>query len=476
MMRKQLSGKIGLGLILGLLTAIVCWGTGAAPQVSAQEKNSGPAMEVTVYNQDLALVKERRMMDLPAGAGAIRFAEVAALIDPSSVKFKTPGAPGVRVLEQNYEYDVVSDVKLLQKYLGAKIKITDTGGVTLEGYLAGAGENLIIAAQPSGGEVKILKSAQIQTISLPEMPDGLVTKPTLVWLLQNPGKAGRYPVEVSYLTGGLSWKADYVATINGTDDRIDLTGWVTLNNQSGGDYPIARLKLVAGDVNRASEASRYGGAKKFLYEATAANAPDPSFEEKSFFEYHLYTLSRPTTLKNFQIKQVELLSAGSVPARKLFVYEGAADLKKVKVMLEVKNGKEENLGMPLPQGRIRVQKADHEGSLQFIGEDRIDHTPEGEKLRIYLGNAFDIVGERARTEVKETTERTREESYRIKIRNHKNENVTVTVIENLSGWHEWKIVKSDQKYTKTEAGKAEFNIAVPPDGEKTVNYTVRYKR
>ena len=474
MMKKQLFGKIVFGLILGLFIAAAFWGERITPPVSAADQNDGPALELTVYNQNLALVKDRRMMNLPAGITGTSFTEVAALIDPSSVKFRTPGVTGIRVLEQNYEYDVVSDSKLLQKYIGAKIKVTDTKEVTVEGYLAGAGENLIITTLPSGGEVKILKAAQIEVISFPEMPNGLVTKPTLVWLLQNQGKEGRYPVEVSYLTGGLSWKADYVATINEADNRIDLTGWVTLDNQSGGDYPNARLKLVAGDVNRAPVANR-ALAKKFLYEAEVAAGNDQSFEEKSFFEYHLYTLSRPTTLKNFQMKQVELLTSDSVPAKKLFVFEGAADPKKVKVMLEVKNGKEENLGMPLPQGRIRVQKADHEGSLQFIGEDRIDHTPKDEKIRINLGNAFDIVGERIRTEVKEPAKRTREESYRIKIRNHKTEGVTVTAIENLSGWHEWKIIKSDQKYTKTEAGKAEFNVAVPPDGERVINYTVRYK-
>jgi hypothetical protein len=472
-MEKQLFRKASIGVILGLLLVTAYWGIGETT-IFALEKNADSTMELTVYNQNLALVKDRRIMNLPAGIANMSFTEVAAQIDPSSVKFGTPGAPGIRVLEQNYEYDVISDSKLLQKFIGACIKVTDAKGVTVEGYLIGTGENLILSAQPSGGEVKILKAAQIQTIAFPEMPNGLVAKPTLVWLVHNPGKEGRYPVEVSYLTEGLSWKADYVATINEAENRIDLTGWVTLDNQSGGDYLNARLKLVAGDVNRAPEAGREM-TRKVLYEAVAATAANESFEERSFFEYHLYTLPRTTTLKNFQMKQVELLTANSVPAKKLFIYEGAANPKKVKIMLEVKNGKEENLGMPLPQGRIRVQKADYEGSLQFIGEDRIDHTPEGEKLRIYLGNAFDIVGERVRLEVKEPAERTREESFRIKLRNHKTESVTVTAVENLSAWHEWKITKSDCKYTKTEAGKAEFNVTIPPDGEKVINYTVRYK-
>ncbi|MGE5606680.1 MAG: DUF4139 domain-containing protein [Bacteroidota bacterium] len=307
------------------------------------------------------------------------------------------------------------------------------------------------------------------------MPNVLVTRPTLVWLLSNPNQARKQQVEVTYLTQGISWNADYVATVNQTDERLELIGWVTLDNKSGSDYKQAKLKLVAGDVNRVPEEMRPVVDKALLMRAAKPEAADFEFVEESFFEYHLYTLERTTTIKNNQVKQVELLTSASIPAQKLFIYEGAINPNKVKVMLEFKNSEENNLGMPLPMGRIRVQKADSEGSLQFIGEDRIDHTPKDEKVRIYMGNAFDIKGERIRTEVREPSKNTREESYRITLRNHKKEPVMVTAVEYLDRWNEWQIIKKDHDFVKTEAGKAEFTVNIPADGEKVINYTVRYR-
>lgn len=247
-------------------------------------------VELTVYNQDLALVKERRIMELPAGFGELRFTEVAALIDPTSVWFRSLTEPKVRVLEQNYKYDVINDRKLLQKYLGQKIRLTTVKGDNYEGYLIGAGANLIIAAKPDGGEVKVIKSEQLQAVFFPEMPGGLVVRPTLVWLLSNPNKAGKQQVEVTYLTRGLSWKADYVATVNQLEDRLDLIGWVTLDNKSGSEYKQAKLKLVAGDVNRVPETMRPEAEKVLLMRATKEEAADAGFAEESFFEYHLYVI------------------------------------------------------------------------------------------------------------------------------------------------------------------------------------------
>ncbi len=445
--------------------------------IFALDRNqTGAGVELTVYNQDLALVKERRMLELRAGVGELKFTDVAALIDPTSVWFRSLTDPEVKVLEQNYEYDVINDAKLLQKYLGQKIRLTTVKGDNFEGYLVSTGPDIILASKPEGGEVKAIKSQQIQGIFFPEMPGGLVVRPTLVWLLSNPNQAGKQQVEVTYLTRGISWKADYVATVNQTDDRLDLIGWVTLDNQSGSEYKQARLKLVAGDVNRVPEEMRPEAEKVFLMRAAKAEAADAGFEEESFFEYHLYTLGRTTTIKNNQVKQVELLTSASIPVRKLFIYEGAVNPGKVKVMLELKNSEENNLGMPLPKGRIRVQKADSEGSLQFIGEDRIDHTPKDEKVRIQMGNAFDIKGERIRTEVREPSKNTREESYRITLRNHKKEPVTLTTVEYLNRWSEWQIIKKDCDFIKTEAGKAEFTVIIPADGEKVINYTVRYRQ
>jgi hypothetical protein len=442
---------------------------------AAEQKQAGESVELTVYNQDLALVKERRMLELPAGVGELRFTDVAALIDPASVWFRSLTDPKVKVLEQNYEYDVISDVKLLQKYLGRKIRLATVKGESYEGYLVSADANIIIASKPGGGEVKVINSGQIQGIFFPEMPGGLVVRPTLVWLLSNPNQTRKQQVEVSYLTGGLSWKADYVATVNQTDDRLDLMGWVTLDNKSGIEYQQAKLKLVAGDVNRVPKETEPEAAKAFMMRAAKEEAY-AGFAEESFFEYHLYTLGRSTAIKNNQVKQVELLTAASIPVKKLFIYEGAINPNKVKVMLELKNSKENNMGMPLPKGRIRVQKADSEDSLQFIGEDRIDHTPKDEKVRIYMGNAFDIKGERIRTEVRTPSKNTREESYRITLRNHKKEPVTITAVEYPNRWSEWQIIKKDCDFVKTDAGKAEFTATIPADGEKVINYTVRYKQ
>ena len=470
---NSFSKRIGFWpLLTVLLIVVVVTGSGI---FAVAKDQPGEGVELTVYNQDLALVKERRMLELPSGVGELRFTDVAALIDPSSVWFRSLTDPKVKVLEQNYEYDVISDAKLLQKYLGQKIRLATVKGETYEGYLVGTGANLIIASKPEGGEVKVINSGQIQGVFFPELPGGLVVRPTLVWLLSNPNRTGKQQVEVTYLTGGLSWKADYVATVNQTDDRLDLIGWVTLNNESGIEYKEAKLKLVAGEVNRVPE-ERPEAAKVFLMRAAKEEVADAGFEEESFFEYHLYTLGRSTTIKNNQVKQVELLTAASIPVKKLFIYEGAINPDKVKVMLELKNSKENNMGMPLPKGRIRVQKADSEGSLQFIGEDRIDHTPKDEKVRVYMGNAFDIKGERIRTEVREPSKNIREESYRITLRNHKKEPVTITAVEHLNRWSEWQIIKKDCDFVKTEAGKAEFTVTIPAEGEKVINYTVRYKQ
>lgn len=459
--------------LVSLITIITVWGADQEqPKTEGGQPTKGQSVQLTVYNQNLALVKDRRVLLLSNGVSNYRFTDVASEIDPTSVKFFTPNVSGIRVLEQNYEYDVVSDSKLLQKFLGEKITVIDTKGEVVTGYLLGAGENLVISSKESGGEVQIIKNSQIKAIQFPELPGGLVVKPTLVWLIQNANKTGEQLVEVSYLTGGLSWNVDYVATINQNDDRVDLTGWVTLNNQSGTGYENASLKLIAGDVNRVKEEEVQ---LKGLMLTRAEVADATSFNEESFFEYHMYTLNRPTSLKNNQIKQVELLAANKVNAKKLFIYEGARNPKEIKTMLEFTNSTANNMGMPLPKGRIRVQKADQSGSLQFIGEDRIDHTPKDETVRIYLGDAFDIVGERIQTEVKEVSKNSRELSYRIVLRNHKKEAVTVTAVETMPYRRDWKITNSSHNYTKKDATKVEFVVKIPANGEQVIAYTVRYK-
>lgn len=454
---------VGFILIVGLTASLAVFGSETGPKTG---------IELTVYNENLALVKEQRQLDFPAGTGVIRFSDVTEQIDPATVTLTVPGLAGVKLLEQNYEYDLVNESRLLEKYLGEKITLTDTDGKQISGYLMGSGSSIILSTQADGGEVRVIKASQIKSIVFSQLPGGLVVKPTLTWLVQNPSAAVKQWANVSYLTGGLSWEADYVATINETDDRIDLNGWVTLNNRSGAEFADARLKLVAGEVNRVTENQEAVTAVK--YEQLRAKMMDNSFEEQSFFEYHLYTLGRPTTLKNNQMKQVELLTTSAVPAVKRFIYQGATD-NKVRVYLELKNSAENGLGMPLPKGKIRVQKADAEGSLQFVGEDRLDHIAKDEQVRVLLGNAFDIVGERVQTEVKKPSKNTREETYRITLRNHKTEAVTITVLENISGWYESDIIKTTHDYVKTAVGKVEFQVKLPADEEVVLEYTVKYK-
>jgi len=431
------------------------------------------SIELTVYQNDLALVKEHRNLPIPTGIGSVSFANVAACIDPTSVRFTALTAPNIRVLEQNYEYDIVNDRKLLQKYLGQKISVTNSKGEIILGYLISADENLILSSQANSGQIQIIKAAQIQAISFPELPNGLIMRPTLVWLTNNPNKAGKQMTELTYLTTGLSWQANYVATINQDDNQVDLSSWVTLDNKSGTSYNEARLKLIAGDVNRVSKAEP-GELRDVMYKAEATQGVE-NFSEKTFFEYHLYTLTRPTTLKEQQLKQVELLSATKIPAQKLFIYDSARNVKKIRTMLEFTNSTKNNLGMPLPKGIIRVQKADSDQALQFIGEDQIDHTPKDEKVRIYLGDAFDLTANRIQTNTKVINDTTHEESYQITLKNHKDTAVSVTALETFPTWGAVQITKADQKYAKNEANKIEFTVKVPANGQTIINYTVKIK-
>lgn len=449
------------------------------------------AAEVTVYNQNLGLVKEVRRFDLKNGANRIEVVDVAAQIDPTSVHFKSLTAPdAVSVLEQDFKYDLVSQDKLLEKYLGSEVELVRYG---LDGTRKDSLKGTLLSNR--GG--RVLKVGERIFVNpggefiLPELPEGLLTKPTLVWNLKS-SKAGEHQGEISYLTGGLSWNADYVLVVDKDDAKGDLNAWVTVSNNSGATYKDAKLKLVAGDVHRAPQPHpRRNGM--YLAKAAAAMEMDGGMVEKSFFEYHLYTLQRPTTLADNSSKQVEMASAAGVPVKKLFVYDGVQGVqwtdfygegildpgygtssgKKVSVFFELRNQKSEGLGLPLPKGRVRVYKKDDDGSLQLAGEDAIDHTPKDEKVRVKMGEAFDVVGERKRTNF-QSGKRWAEESFEIKLRNHKESDVTVTVVEHLYRWSGWKVTDSSQKFEKKDAQTIEFAVPVKKDGEAVVTYTVRY--
>ncbi|HUS84253.1 MAG TPA: DUF4139 domain-containing protein, partial [Anaerolineales bacterium] len=338
-------------------------------------------------------------------------------------------------------------------------------------------------------EVKVI-AGNVQEVSFPELPEGLITKPTLVWHLLA-GQAGPQDVEITYLTGGISWQADYVVLLNSEDNGIDLDGWVTLNNTSGAAYKDAQLKLIAGDLQRLPQS---GLAADEIYFESERAAGAEQVEQREFFEYHLYEIPRPVSVKDNETKQIEFVSASNVPAEKFFVYDGLqcrnnywycrysgypqtdasygiASNPKVMVMLEFDTDK---VDADLPRGRVRLYKEDVDGAALLIGEDAIDHTPKGENLRLYIGDAFDIVGERIQTDFRRPSEKRLEEDFEITLRNHKDEDVEIRVVEHLFRWSEWKILHSNADYTKLDSSTIEFRITLPANGETTLTYGVRY--
>jgi hypothetical protein len=445
-------------------------------------------LALTVYNRGTALVRDLRQFDLDEGLNVISFQDVAASIDPTSVLFKNLTDPdGTSVLEQNFEYDLVGVASLLEKYLDETIDVvTDDGTLYRGSLLSGRGD---IILQDNAGKVTVVKIDRVQEFSFPELPDGLIVKPTLVWRLLA-DDAGTQDVEITYLTGGISWQADYVVLLASDDSSIDLDGWVTVNNSSGTTFPDAKLKLIAGDVQRLPEPGF--AAMDMLFEAEAARAAP--VEEREFFEYHLYEVPRPVTVRDQETKQIEFVTSTGVPAEKFFVYDGLqcrygywycgfygsprmdpsygiASNPKVMVMLEFDT---EEVDADLPRGRVRMYQEDIDGAALLIGEDTIDHTPKGESVRLYVGDAFDVVGERIQTDFQLPTSKSIIETFEITLRNHKDEEVEVRVVEHLSRWSEWRILESSSDYEKMDSSNIEFRISIPANGEHVLSYTVRY--
>jgi hypothetical protein len=456
------------------------------PQISSSTIEDQKSVAITVYNSNIGLVKDTRTLRLPRGNSLVRFMDVAQQINPTSVAIKSITAPNaLSVIEQNYEYDLLNPAKLLDKYVGREVtlvlrslennseKLTPTRATLLSNN---AGQVWQI------GNQIVINPTNIVETRFDQLPADLIAKPTLVWSLNNTG-ADSHTVEASYLTSGIGWRADYVVVVNQNDTKADLNGWVTINNNSGAVYRNAELKLVAGDVNRVQEDRLM--MKNARMAETAAAAPQPQFQEQAFFEYHLYTLQRPATLKNNETKQISLLSAANFNVRKELVLNGQQYYyqgynnpgepikEKIGVYVEFKNSKENNLGQPLPAGVVRVYKADQTGANQFIGENRIDHTPKDEGVRIKLGDVFDVVAERKQTDYKAISRRSFEYAYEIRIRNHKDEAVTVIVNEPIGG--EWEIINSSFPAEKTAAFAARFNVPVAKDGEAVLTYRVRVR-
>lgn len=437
------------------------------------------SVSITIYNVNLGLVKDVRRLSLPTGVQNLWFEGVAALIDPTSVHIRSIDAPGeLDVLEQNFEYDLISPAKLMEKYLGEQVELvrrTEDKVETVQGRLLGVQNGYVyeidgkIAVNPPGEVV------------LPALPQGLISKPSLVWLLDN--RRREHTVEASYLTDGINWKANYVCVLSKDDNEVDLSGWVTIDNKSGATYENASLKLVAGDVNRVQPEMP---APRVKLGAVMDMAQErEGFREEAFFEYHLYTLNRKTTIKDNQIKQVSLLSAEKIATKKSFVYAPASyyyfsrmggpdKTTKVGVYLSLTNSKKNNMGMPLPKGVVRVYKKDQDGALQFIGEDRIDHTPEDETIRIKMGDAFDVVVERVQTDFKVLSSgHLYESSYKVEIKNHKEEDIVVSVVEQLSG--DWTITANSHRYDKEASHRVRFDVPVGKRASSELTYTARIR-
>jgi hypothetical protein len=503
-----MKNRISIGLLAACsLAALAASAQNLAPKEGKTGKPKG--VSLTIYNQNFAVVKDRREVDLANGRSTVIIDDVAALIDPTSVHFKSLTAPNaVTVREQNYRYDLINPTTLLNKSVGKRVSLHQKLGNgqvrDVEGVIVAPVSVAVAQTGEGGGGTNTVYNGMVLRLDngylllnpegeilLHEMPEGLIPRPQLVWQVDST-QAGAHDSEVSYMTNGISWKVDYVVVMSADDKMVDITGWVTLDNKSGATYENANLQLMAGDVRRVQPPQAIGGAMRREVLSLAAKPAGPQFAEEGLFEYHLYSLDGTTTVRDNEQKQMTLLDAHKAPAVKKFAYDGrrgfwgiynplsyypteaydTSAYKKVNVVMEIKNSKP-SLGIPLPKGKMRLYKADSKGGLQFVGEDEIDHTPKDETVRLYVGDTFDAVGEHKRTSFKRISDREVEESFEITVRNHRKEATTVSIIEHT--WQDWRITAKSADYIKKDAHTIEFPVTVPQDGETKVTYTVRTK-
>jgi hypothetical protein len=454
----------------------------ATPAITTERDQTD--LSVTVYNSNLALVRDVRQIHLQSGVFPLRFEDVAASILPATVHFRSLTDPSkVNVVEQNYEYDLLDPQKLLQKYVGREVTLiqreTEAGSTKLV-------ETKALLLADNGGPVwkvgdEIVTGLTADSYRFPDLPANLYSQPTLLWTLDNRGP-DRQRVEASYLTNNMNWNADYVLNVSRDEKTADLDGWVTLVNNSGAAYENAKLQLVAGEVHRTSQPRGFPIAGAVMNQAAEAA---PQFQQEGFSEYHLYTLERRTSIQNNESKQISLLNGTNIPVEKYLAVEGEpyyyrnpqqignAIPQPVKVFYRFKNDAKSGLGIPLPAGTVRVYQADSQGGTQFAGEDRIDHTPKDETLRIYVGNAFDVVCERKQTDFKKLASDLFEMEYQITLRNHKDGPATVEVREPVGG--DWEVLSSNYQWTKLDASTIGFEIPVDKNGTSTLDYRVRVK-
>jgi len=499
-----------------LLASTLAQKSGQASSSSQSETKSTAQPSLTIYNQNFAVVRQEIPLDLKPGENQATFNDITYHLEPDSVVLRdSSGKHSVQVLEQNYRADPVNEYSLLSLYEGRTIEFQIQGGATVKGKVIRSGyvphnyfamnrygEQYYQAQMSAGSEQPIIEvDGQLRfglpgTPVFPDLTAETILKPRLEWVLRT-DKPGAFPAEFSYITGGLSWEADYNVVAPEKGDVMDIVGWVTMDNQSGKTFTDAHIKLMAGDVSKIQP----GAMKAMVYaraEVVSGAAAGPPVTEKTFDEYHLYTLDRRTTLRDRETKQVEFIRAASVGTKQIYIYDGARidasryygwnwdnfrndhsygteSNPKIWAMREFRNSEANHLGMPLPKGRVRFYRRNDDGQIEFTGENVIEHTPRDETVRIYTGNAFDLAGERRRVDYSiEGNKRTATESFEIKVRNHKKEPVAVRVVEHLYRGENWEIqVKSDE-YKRIDSHTIEFPVTVTPDGEKIVTYTAHY--
>lgn len=494
-----MSRRIWLAALVTAGTAAVVLASGTtcacsplvAVELAAEPAAQNPAsslddqieLAVTVYNSQIALVRDVRQVNLPRGEFNLEFQDIAATVNPATVHFRSLTEPGrVSVLEQNYEYDLLEPDKLLRKFVGRDVTLVRTrqqGGQTIEEAVTARllSYNDAPVWQING---EIVTGIHADHMRFPELPGNLHARPTLIWSLDNEGAVG-HRIEASYLAGNLSWNADYVLTVGRDDKTADLDGWVTLTNNSGTAFRNASLQLVAGELNRVRQAL---GHNNLMMDGIAEARPTaaPPMAQEAFSDYHLYTVGRKTTINNSETKQINMLNGTAFPVVRRYVvngngnyyrnsYPGAPIKDVVQVFYQFENRRTGGLGMPMPAGVVRVYQSDSRGGTQFVGEDRIAHTPEDETLNLRIGNAFDVVAERKQTAFERISERVYEMEYEIALRNRKTTAISVEVNEPIGG--AWRMLQSTHEARRTAAFAAQFDVPVAAGGEVTLRYRVR---
>ena len=424
-------------------------------------------ISVTVYNSNLGVISEKRTLKFEKGTGSLAFRDVPALIDANSVGFTVEGNHNISILEQNYAFDLVSPEKMYQKYIDKEIELIDKEGKLYSGTLLAYSGGAVTIKEKSG-RIKIVLLTQVTEVNFPSLPDGLITRPTLFWKYSS-DFTGDVNCEVGYQTSGIGWSAEYVGLLDPNETQLDLSGWAAIDNQSGKTYADATLKLVAGDIHRAQE-PRYPMADGML--RSMAKSEETGFQEKAFFEYHLYTLPRRATVADKEIKQISLFEPASAKVAKIFRYKPDYSPKNVEVAIRFTNSKATGLGMPLPAGRVRIFKADDDGSRILLGEDWVKHTPKDEEMTLVVGNAFDIAAEERTMSQNRVTQNIEDREMEIELRNRKETPVTVEISKMLYGF--WEILESNFEYKKKDANTVEFNIPVNANQTVIVKYKVRY--